>query len=180
MKKIIINDENYKEYSDLYKVIQGDSVNKGTKFLMDILILLDVVILIFLSIKILITVEGIKGIILMIIVLYIGIMVTAPSIFKHLEKMNMNYLKKSYPNIDTNVDEEKLKKALIKYNELSKIPEDIDVQIEIHLSDFNNTFRKMSTKQKMRYLQKEKEFWQIVAIKEKYEREEQLESINNI
>jgi len=67
--------------------------------------------------------------------------------------------KKEYPEIDTKIKESELEKALENYERLSKIPKDIEIKKEEHLTSFNDEFREMTNQEKLDFLQKEIEFW---------------------
>lgn len=87
---------------------------------------------------------------------------------KIIRKMNVKTFQKEYPNFDINTDVKEVEKALEKYRELSKVPKDIEEKKEEHLTNLPDEVREMSTKEKLAYLEQEKEFWEQVAIQEKY------------
>lgn len=82
--------------------------------------------------------------------------------------MNIKTFKKQYPDFDINIDIKEVAKALKKYKELSKVSKNIEEKKEEHLTNLPDEVREMSTKEKLAYLEQEKEFWEQVAIQEKY------------
>lgn len=90
----------------------------------------------------------------------------------------MKKFKKEYPDFDTNIDAIELEKELEKYEALSSA-KDIENKKEEHLSKFADEFKSMSAKEKIAFLEKEKEFWQQAQQSEemaiKYMNEEQEE-----
>lgn len=93
-------------------------------------------------------------------------------------RIKMKKFKKEYPDFDTNIDAIELEKELEKYEALSSA-KDIENKKEEHLSKFADEFKSMSAKEKIAFLEKEKEFWQQAQQSEemaiKYMNEEQEE-----
>lgn len=87
---------------------------------------------------------------------------------KIIRKMNMKTFQKEYPDFDIAVDVKEVAKELEKYEELSKIPKNIEKEKEEHLSNLPSNVKEMSTEDKLAYLEHEREFWEKVAIQEKY------------
>ena len=77
-------------------------------------------------------------------------------------------IKKDYPEIKTDMGCERLREELIKYEELYKVSKNIDLKKEEHISDVENNIKKLSIKEKIEFLQRESEFWNLVTIEEKY------------
>ena len=95
----------------------------------------------------------------------IPIMTGLPKIAK---KLYLKKLKKEYPDIDINVNIDNLKEALTKYEELSKIPKNIEEKKEQCLTNHSDEFKKKTTEEKISELKEEIEFWEQVKIEEKY------------
>lgn len=89
-------------------------------------------------------------------------------LLKVLQNRLVNRLKNDYPELDYEIYQETLKRDLEKYEELSKVPKDIEVKCEEHLSSIEDNMRNLSTEEKKEYLQKELEFWNLVSIQEEY------------
>lgn len=87
---------------------------------------------------------------------------------KVVENIRMKKFQKQYPNFDINTDVKEVEKALEKYRELSKIPKDIEEKKCEHVTNLPDEVKKMSAQEKLAYLESEKEFWEQVAIQEKY------------
>ena len=51
---------------------------------------------------------------------------------------------------------------------MSKIPKNIETKKEEHLDRYKNDFGTMTTEEKLSFLEQEREFWEQVAIQEKY------------
>lgn len=95
---------------------------------------------------------------------------------KIIDKMNMKEFKKQHPDFDINIDIKEAAKALEKYKKLSKVPKNIEEKKKEHLTNLPDQVKKMSTQEKLTYLGQEKEFWEQVAIQEKYEKTEEKET----
>ncbi len=80
----------------------------------------------------------------------------------------INKLKRDFPDLDYDIDQNELGEGLQKYEELSKLPKNLENQKEEHLSSMEGNMRSLSTQEKIEYLKNESEFWNLVAIEEKY------------
>lgn len=69
-----------------------------------------------------------------------------------------------------------MEKELEKYNELSKVPKDIEKKKEEHWSSYQEHLKEMTADEMLEFLQKEKEFWEAVATQEKYRFSERNET----
>lgn len=87
---------------------------------------------------------------------------------KIIRKMNMKTFQKQYPNFDITIDVKEVEKTLEKYR-LSKISKNIEEKKFEHLRNLPDNVKEMSTDEKLAYLEQEKEFWEQVAIQEKYQ-----------
>lgn len=95
---------------------------------------------------------------------------------KAVQNIRMEKFQKQYPDFDINIDVKEVAKALKKYKELSKVPKNIEEKKCKHLTNLPDEVRKMSTQEKLAYLEQEKEFWEQVAVQEKYEKTEEKET----
>ncbi len=88
-----------------------------------------------------------------------------------VEFIQTKILHRKYPNLDIKIEESELEWALEKYIQLSKILTNLQNKKEKHLVINNDRFKKMTTEERLEFLKKEKEFWEQVAIEEKYQSE---------
>ncbi len=102
-----------------------------------------------------------------------GLGFTIFSIYKFvtsgIPQIFIKIFQKKYPDFDIHIDETEVKKELEKYIQLSKIPEDIEKKKLDHLSNYQDIFCQLTTEERLEFLKKEKEFWEQVAIQEKYQ-----------
>ena len=94
--------------------------------------------------------------------------VAFPTTLKISRKIEENRFKKLYPNVNMDVDADELGKALERYKELSTVPKDVEYQVEERLEKCSDEVKKLSTSEKIEYYKEQKEFWEKVAIQEKY------------
>lgn len=87
---------------------------------------------------------------------------------KLMTKYQLKSYKKVYPNINTDIDVNELEKALTKYEELKKVPKDIEKKKEQCLLEHSDEFKEKTTDEKIGELKEEIEFWEQVKIEEKY------------
>lgn len=87
----------------------------------------------------------------------------------YTKKRGMKLFKQDYPNLKYDINQEELKKELVKYEELSSLPKDIETKKEESLSNFSEKIKGMTTSEKIAYLEEQKEFWEQVKIQEKYQ-----------
>lgn len=176
MKKIEITEENYEAYEEFkrlkdrnFALFQVPVANKKVKvyggILTTIFTLLPFMAAIIIS-------EFCFPIVLSFIIIFTTMVASIGSgllfVSKIIHKMNMKEFQKQYPDFDINVDVKEVAKALNKYKELSKVPKNIEEKKEEHLTNLPDEVRKMSTNEKLAYLDQEKEFWEQVAVQEKY------------
>lgn len=174
-KKIQITEENldaYKEFVRLTKPRRLETPLSGKREEISLYLLILVSIFIPLCIPIIVatifpTVGGIIGILIMASVIPFALMNFYIS-DRIIRKMNMRTFQKQYPDFDITIDTNEAKKELEKYRELSKVPKKIEEKKEEHLLNFQNTFKEMSTEEKIKFLNQEREFWEQMAIQEKY------------
>lgn len=81
----------------------------------------------------------------------------------------MKMFQKKHPDFDINIDATEAEKELEKYYQLSKLPKDIVKQKEEHLENYGESMREISVEERLELLKREKEFWEQVAIQEKYQ-----------
>lgn len=81
----------------------------------------------------------------------------------------MKMFQKKHPDFDINIDATEVEKELEKYYQLSKLPKDIVKQKEEHLENYGESMREISVEERLELLKREKEFWEQVAIQEKYQ-----------
>lgn len=91
-----------------------------------------------------------------------------PTAIKITKKLEENRFKKLYPDVNMDVDADELGKALERYKELSTVPKDVEYQVEERLEKCSDEVKKLSTSEKIEYYKEQKEFWEKVAIQEKY------------
>lgn len=184
MEKIEINEENYNDYQEFLDAKNSIST-MNHPIIMGILISLGSVtfvfggvgllVLIMMSIMKVAEVIGMSSILEALAVIagvgsYIGVvaamgMIVFPKIVsKHLIKK----FQKKHPDFDINLDKKEVEKELEKYRQLSKIPKNIETKKEEHLDRYKNDFGTMTTEEKLSFLEQEREFWEQVAIQEKY------------
>lgn len=82
--------------------------------------------------------------------------------------MNIKAFQKQYPDFDITMDVNAVAKELEKYRELSQVPKEIEEKREVHLSNLPDDVKEMSTREKIDFLNHERELWEQVAIQEKY------------
>lgn len=87
---------------------------------------------------------------------------------KLMTKYQLKSYKKVYSNINTDVDVNELEKALTNYEELKKVPKDMEAKKEQCLINHSDEFKEKTTDEKINELKKEIEFWEQVKIEEKY------------
>lgn len=175
-KKIEITEKNldaYKEFVRLTKPRRMETPLAGKREEISLSLLILVSIFIPLTMPIVVatifpTVGGIIGILIMASVIPLMLMNCYIS-DRIIRKMNMRTFQKQYPEFDITIDTNEAKKELEKYIELSKVPKKLEEKKEEHLSNFQNAFKEMSTKEKINFLNQEREFWEQMAIQEKYE-----------
>lgn len=92
-----------------------------------------------------------------------------PLTLKIIENYDTKKFKNNYPGINTDVDVLKLEKALERYKELSTVPKDIKYQARERLEKCSDEVKELSTSEKINYYKEQKEFWEKVAIQEKYD-----------
>lgn len=188
MKKLEINEENYDMYQEFLDAKNGSmSENRLYLYITGITIAVFVffglgmtgTVLIIEPISNLVTVtvsEAVRHLLMVTGVAIAGLGTTIGatifSVYKFLHSGIPRILLKSfsrkYPDFDLSLSEEEVKKELEKYEQLSQIPKDIEEKKKEHLTNHQESFREMTTEEKLTFLEKEKEFWQQVAIQEKY------------
>lgn len=89
----------------------------------------------------------------------------APKVTEFIRTTNFH---KKHPNVNININIKEVEKTLEQYVQLSKIPKSIESQKEDHLTTHKESFREMTTEEKLAFLNQEKAFWEQVAIEEKY------------
>jgi len=99
------------------------------------------------------------------------IFIMSKSLTSGTSKFLLHRFKKKYPEFDIHLDEDEVEKELTKYYELSKIPENLEQKKEEHLDNHTESFKQMTVEEKLAFLNQEKEFWESVAIQEKYQNE---------
>ncbi len=86
-----------------------------------------------------------------------------------LEIIPMKMFQRKYPNFDIKLEKEKVEEALKEYERPLNLPTEMDVEKEEHLSNLTEQFRQMTTEEKLEYLNRERAFWEQVALQEKYQ-----------
>ncbi len=186
-KELNINEDNYNQYVELLKAKRGYSNPKHKareRLVMAIGIMLALSIMgtgLCLSAFVLDALQTALATILVVAPSMFGCSIAAGAVCKMLTYKD---LKKENPDIDVKVDEFDLEDELLKYDEISSIPKDIELQKDNHNESYNEDVKEMSTKEKIEYFEREKEFWENYAIKEKYENKQKskvddIRSIND-
>ena len=190
MKNIEITEENINVYQKLYKAKMGTNKSWFLKSLTGIYIaammlsfvcgygpFLDFVIKTLFSFGATAPFSGIYG------TIYVAVLIGSPILttfltyygFKEVDKItdkiNLKKFEKEHPDFDINIGIDELEKELNKYQELSKIPKDIEKQKEEHMPNLQEIFKNMSTEEKLAFLEQEKQFWQQVQTKEELTQE---------
>lgn len=96
----------------------------------------------------------------------VGAKILVPKI---VDFMLIKNFQRKYPNFDINIDATEVEKELEKYYQLSKLPKDIVKQKEEHLENYGESMKEISVEERLKLLKREKEFWEQVAIQEKYQ-----------
>lgn len=86
---------------------------------------------------------------------------------KLYQDMKLGDFLKQYPDFNVDTDIKDVEKALEKYEELLEFSENIEEKKCEHLTNLPDEVKKMSTQEKLAYLEREKEFWEQVEIKER-------------
>ena len=184
MRKIEINEENYDMYQGFLDAKNGNMLENhvllsSAGIIVASLAILSVAVtgavLIMNPINAFLIVnvsEGIRKAIMMLGTSTISLGTAGVSIYKFcisgIPRILLKIFSHKHPNFDLSLSEEEVKKELEKYEQLSQIPKDIEEKKEEHLTNHQESFREMTTEEKLTFLEKEKEFWQQVAIQEKY------------
>lgn len=175
MNEIEITEENYEMYDEFDRLANPTCsilsfASRKEKLIWNVLSILSVLIPLFVLGSIYIIFSNINTLltILLSVFTWIDCYVNIYIVNKIIYKMNIKTFKKQYPDFDINIDIKEVAKALKKYKELSKVSKNIEEKKEEHLTNLPDEVREMSTKEKLAYLEQEKEFWEQVAIQEKY------------
>lgn len=102
--------------------------------------------------------------------IFIGSAIMIDHIIRHLcfeeyeSKMNYKCFRNSYPNIEMNISNDQLN-SFLEYASDKKIEEQNE-----NTDDLFNDFKYMSNDAKIAFLKEQKEYWENVSLKEKYER----------
>lgn len=169
MNNINITNDNYKLYNNLYKIKNNSNrVNKiivydeKGKIIGKRLLLFDKIFSVLLPIS-LIAIFVPKLVIAVLTTLVLGIPATIGLLHytslatsKYLQKRNLKLFKNDYPNIDTNVSFNKLKRALERYERLSLESNKVEITNEERLAylkqerDFLKQFKNNNIEEKPR------------------------------
>lgn len=175
MNEIEITEENYEMYDEFDRLANPPAAilpfaSRKEKLIWNVLSILSVLIPLFVLGSIYIIFSNINTLltILLSVFTWIDCYVNIYIVNKIIYKMNIKTFKKQHPDFDINIDIKEVAKALKKYKELSKVPKNIEKKKEEHLTNLPDEVRKMSTNEKLAYLDQEKEFWEQVAVQEKY------------
>ena len=170
-KKLEINEDNYEAYTELLSALKGLCNPKHKVRDNTILAIAGV-----LGVSALVASCVAAAILEAWQAILIAIFVTAPSLAGIVigvdaigKKLSLRSVKRDYPDLDIDVDKHELEKELVRYNKLSKLPKDIEKQKDEHSIEYSDQVKEMTTQEKIEYFQREKEFWENYAIKEKYE-----------
>ena len=87
---------------------------------------------------------------------------------KIVKKIRLRKFEKENPEINTNVDLERLEKELTKYKELKTVSKDMEEKKEYFSTLHSDEYNKMTQEEKMDSLNKEIEYLGQVMIEEKY------------
>lgn len=171
-----INDDNYEIYRRLYCIKTGMVYDKAEKkeFIVPVLTMVGATLLMggVVAASVLVgreidstgIVAGVGGVVSGMTTFGASI----PLTLKIIENYDTKKFKNNYPGINTDVDVLKLEKALERYKELSTVPKDVEYQVEERLEKCSDEVKKLSTSEKIEYYKEQKEFWEKVAIQEKY------------
>ena len=175
-KELDINDDNYEAYSELLCAKNGVTYKNKVKW-MRLSVALGVLgligtLMLGIGLPVWLGTNMALSIVMVIPIVTLGVGGSLVGCEKLLEIFTIHDLKKDFPDLYFDVDKKKLKSALKRYEELSKVPEDIEQRKKEHMSIFDKDKDEMTTKERIEYLNREKEFWENYAIKEKYEKED--------
>lgn len=84
------------------------------------------------------------------------------------KKIILNNFSKKHPEINLNVNLDRLSHALERYSVLSNLPKDIEERKEQYLGEYNEKVREMTTSEKIAFFKEQKEFWETVQMQENY------------
>lgn len=178
-QKLEITDENFDGYDNLYFIKTNSAfiLARNTKekvlfYGLSILMYTGTFILSLRMASFLMDINGLFGIFIGSSMVIGGCALISKLLSISNQKFQIKKLKEEYPDIDINIDKEELKKALVKYKELSKVEKDFDKKKEEHLENYQESFRSMAPSEKIAFLEKEKQFWEQEAILEKYQTSE--------
>lgn len=193
MEKIEINEENYNEYQEF---LDAKNCISPTNHPMILGIVTSIgacavvfggatgMVFIMMSIMKIAGVIGMPSILTFIatmtsVVAYIGALVFAGvKVFpKALSKHFLKKFQKKHPDFDMSLSKGEVEKELEKYHQLSKIPKNILEKKEEHLDKHKNDFDKMTTEEKLNFLEQEKKFWEQVKVQEKYQDDVEEDSV---
>ena len=96
----------------------------------------------------------------------VGAKILVPKI---VDFMLIKNFQRKYPSFDIKLGEEKVEEALKEYERSLNLPTEMDVEKEEHLSNLTEQFHQMTTEEKLEYLNRERAFWEQVALQEKYQ-----------
>ncbi len=163
-EKLEITDENYDRYHSLYDIKNKEFYGTKKQIIIHYLITIVLEVICVSGAGIFYASSSMLGFCIGMIAACSIHLVSKPI----LSKISFRNFKEEYPNIDINIDKEELKKALVKYQELSKVEKDFEEKKEEHLENYPEAFRSMTPSEKIAFLEKEKEFWEQEKILEKY------------